>query len=295
MHQIEPEEIIHMDTRSSLPTLLSGAKLCVYCGREADTVDHTPSRCLLRKPLPSNLITLPACQKCNNAFSFEESVVRGFLTSVGSDPELVAERQAGGRLDRALRRDARLREVLNQSLQPNRNFHPDREVLTAFQRVFQKAAQGLFFGMYQRLVPAEQVRLIRVIDRRAVSPEQVIAELRPNPLVDITDQPLSEISPNSWHVREPIFIMEMVPAQGGEPERRAFRLKRDTDVEWIPFQPKVLEFAFVKHEEEGMACVLELWQTLIVAVSAPWPDDRGPLRRGRKNPFSREAPKDSVI
>lgn len=253
-------------------------------------MDHAPSRCLLRKPLPSNLITLPACQDCNGGFSFHEGVVRALLTIVGTRPELVAERQAGGRLDRALQRDVRLRGVLDQALQPNRSYQLAGELLVAFQRVLRKTAQGLFFAMYERLVPAEQVQLIRVFDQRMVSREEVVADLRPNPLVDITDEPVSEISPSSWHVREPIFIMEMRPLEGGSPSKRAFRLKRDEEPEWISFQSNVFEFAFVKREQEGIACVIELWETLIVAVAAPWPDDRGPLRRGRRNPFSRDAP-----
>ena len=278
-----------MDTRSSLPKLLSGARQCVYCGQEADTVDHSPSRCLLRKPLPSNLITLPACQNCNHGFSFHESIVHTLLTLVSSEPDLVAERQSGGRLHRALQRDAKLRKVLHQSLQPDGNYLLDGEILTAFQRVFRKAVQGLFFAMYQRLVPAELVNLIKVLNCGSETRDQVILELGPNPLEEITDQPFSAITPKSWHTRQPIFFLDLKRVEGGEPVRRVFRLKRETITEWIRFQPGILEFAFVEREDDGIACVLDLWKTLVVVVAAPWPNNRGPLRRGRKNPFSRDA------
>ena len=117
----------------------------------------------------------------------------------------------------------------------------------------------------------------------------MIDQLRPSPLVDITEEPLSEITPSSWHVRQPIIILRLQPTSGGPPIQRAFRLTRETPVEWVPFQPGIFSFAFVKCEDEGIACVLELWETLVVAVTAPWPDSRGPMRRGRKNPRSREA------
>lgn len=88
--------------------------------------------------------------QCNQSFSFDESVVRAILSLVGRHPELVAERQAGGRLDRAIQRAARLRGVLDRGFQADGNSGLTEEVLRAFQRVFRKASQGLFFGMYQR-------------------------------------------------------------------------------------------------------------------------------------------------
>ena len=45
---------------------------CIYCGKTADTVDHVPPKCFLDKPYPNNLLTLPACKKCNNNCSSDE-------------------------------------------------------------------------------------------------------------------------------------------------------------------------------------------------------------------------------
>jgi hypothetical protein len=106
-------------------------------------------------------------------------------------------------------------------------------------------------------------------------------------LEDITDEPISEISPRSWHGRQPVVIMKLQPQSGGPAENRVFRLKRETAVEWQSIQD-VFKFAFVKHETEDIVCVLNLWETLLIAVAAPWPDGRGPMRRGKKNPDSRD-------
>jgi hypothetical protein len=238
-----------------------------------------------------NLMTLPACLKCNNGFSHEEDVVRAILALVSAHPEMVAERQPNGRLSRALRRNDRLRMVIERSRQPDGNYGLTDEVLLSFQRVFTKTVQGLFFGVYGRLVEADKLRLVRVENSRLVTAEKVADELRPSPLLDITDEPLSDITPCSWHSRQPIIILTMEPGSGGPPVQRAFRLTRETPVEWVPFQPGVFSFAFVKREDQGVACVMELWQTLVVAVTAPWPDNRGPMRRGRKNPLSRDQAK----
>lgn len=46
---------------------------CVYCGnKQASTVDHVPPKCFFPKPRPSNLITVPACWRCNVALEKDE-------------------------------------------------------------------------------------------------------------------------------------------------------------------------------------------------------------------------------
>jgi hypothetical protein len=45
---------------------------CVYCGEKSNTREHCPSKCFLKKPLPTDLPTVPACKKCNNSFSSDE-------------------------------------------------------------------------------------------------------------------------------------------------------------------------------------------------------------------------------
>jgi len=50
---------------------------CVYCGATGClTRDHVPPKAIFSKPLPSNLITVPACAKCNNAASNDDEYFR---------------------------------------------------------------------------------------------------------------------------------------------------------------------------------------------------------------------------
>jgi hypothetical protein len=177
---------------------------------------------------------------------------------------------------------------LEQSRQSDGNYQLTDEVLTSMHRVFCKTVQGLFYGLYERLVESEGLKLLRIENSRFISAESVAEELRPSPLMDITDEPLSEITPGSWHSREPVVILKLQPLSGGLPVNRVLRLKRETPIEWVEFQPGVFRFAFVKQDGADAACVFELWKTLIVAMATPWPDSRGPLRRGRSNPLSRD-------
>lgn len=278
-----------MNTRSRLPEMpLFGGKRCVYCPAPATTNDHAPPRCLLRRPLPSNLLTLPACAKCNTGFSFDESVVRALLALVSTHPDLAEERGPTGRLTRALERDHKLRGVLERSRQSDGNYGLTDELLSCLERVFCKTVQGLFYGLYERLVESSGLKLLRIENSRLVSAESVTEELRPSPLTDITDEPLSEITPSSWHSREPVVILKLRPVTGGPPIDRVFRLRRESPIEWVELQPDIFRFAFVKQDGAEAACVFELWKTLIVAIATPWPDSRGPLRRGRSNSLSRE-------
>lgn len=279
-----------MNTREPISHAESGtAHACVYCGKIADTKDHAPPRCLLRRPLPSNLITFPACRKCNVEFSTHESVVLTLLAFVSPHPEMIAARQPGGKVHGALERDARLRRILDESRQADGNYALTPDVFNSFERVLFKTVQGLFFGLYNRVVATENLKLDIVDNRRSVTPDAIAQRYRPSPMEDITDQPLSAITPSSWHTREPIFIMDLKPLSGEGPmQKRIFRLKRDTPIEWVDLQPGVFRFGFVKSDGEDSACVMELWETLVVAVKAPWPGDRGPLRKGRKNPLSRD-------
>jgi hypothetical protein len=133
-----------MNTQFSRPNVPRGSKRCTCCSKAADTKDHAPPRCLLTRPLPSNLVTLPACQKCNNGFSFEERAVRAFLTLVSVHPEMVTKRQEDGWLDRACGRSLKMRKMLEESRQPNGNYAVVGDLWTSFERVFRKTAQGLF-------------------------------------------------------------------------------------------------------------------------------------------------------
>jgi hypothetical protein len=53
--------------------------LCVFCGKQARTREHSPSLAYLNKPYPLNLPTVPSCEKCNNSFSSDELYTKAFI------------------------------------------------------------------------------------------------------------------------------------------------------------------------------------------------------------------------
>ncbi len=56
-----------------------GEHYCIYCGKESDTREHVPSKAFLKEPYPTDLPVLPACRKCNNGFSDDESYTDTYI------------------------------------------------------------------------------------------------------------------------------------------------------------------------------------------------------------------------
>jgi hypothetical protein len=65
-----------------------GHKKCYLCGSTEDlTADHVPPKGFFPPPRPTNLITVPCCRSCNNAFSKDDEAVRlWFAAHIGRSP-----------------------------------------------------------------------------------------------------------------------------------------------------------------------------------------------------------------
>lgn len=82
---------------------------CLYCGKSFGTnvhtsVDHSPSKALLRAPYPTNLPTVPSCVKCNSSFSGDKQYMQVLLACV-----------LAGSTDPADQSDQRVRAALSRS------------------------------------------------------------------------------------------------------------------------------------------------------------------------------------
>lgn len=55
-------------------------RTCGYCGkRNATTMDHVVPKCVFIKPLPQNMVTIPACEKCNSEKAKYDDVIRDIV------------------------------------------------------------------------------------------------------------------------------------------------------------------------------------------------------------------------
>jgi hypothetical protein len=66
---------------------------CVYCGKEGYVTDeHTPQKNLFPSPRPSNLITVPSCEECNNKASMDNEyllVALSMRSDISEHPEVL--------------------------------------------------------------------------------------------------------------------------------------------------------------------------------------------------------------
>ena len=94
-----------MGIETSKPNL----EQCIYCdSQEKITSDHVPPRCLFLKPRP-HLITVPACENCNNSAKLDDEYFR-IVVSVGVENNLEGQRAWREGVIRTLRRSEKLRQ-----------------------------------------------------------------------------------------------------------------------------------------------------------------------------------------
>lgn len=265
---------------------------CAYCKGAYESSDHSPPKSLLIWP-PSpgaKVLTIPSCFRCNQSTSKYENLVWIVLALVGRHPILADYCSPGGKVDRAFAQDPSLQGVVEGCKNSEGYFTFTGEIYTAFDRVLRKTAQGLYYGLYGRVPALEKFKLLSIEHSHYRLPEEVISRLRKPAFRDITDEPLPTLTDRGL---QNVYVLQAVLTDpvSGEEHTISGNVFRDTgqeDVEWTVYQEGTLRFTFFQHEDGDAICVMDLWGTLISAVKAPWPNQRGVLRKGRKNPNARQ-------
>ena len=264
---------------------------CVYCNGPYESSDHSPPKCLLSwPPAPgAKVLTLPACIRCNQSTSRQESIVWIMLALVSRHPILKEYCSEGGKVDRAFAHDPSLRSIIEGCKNADGNYDLAGEVQTAFDRILRKTAQGLYYGLYDRVPPLDEFELLSIEHCNYCSGDDVVSRLRRPSFRDIAEEPMPSIGdrglPN-------VYVVEAVlknPITGeSHVVRSVLKDVRQEDVEWTIYQPETVRFTFFQDEAGDAICVMDLWGTLVAAVKAPWPNQRGTLRKGKRNPNARK-------
>lgn len=130
--------------------------LCIYCqSRPGTTRDHVPSKGLLRKPLPPNLLTVPCCNACNRGYSMDEEYFRLIIVGLlchSAD----ADQQFDGPLSRSMDRLPGLEDLMFGSLTAaSDQVLLDLDYVRVF-RIADKIARGLSFAVLGACYPAHE-------------------------------------------------------------------------------------------------------------------------------------------
>ncbi|MCY2930187.1 MAG: hypothetical protein NTV86_11965 [Planctomycetota bacterium] len=204
---------------------------------------------MLQKPYPKNLATIPACHKCNERFSEDEEVVEAVLAHVSFEEDLMRERR-GGKVARAIDRNPKLKASTEGQTDENGRFRVTKKTLGKVSRVAEKTVQGLYFRRYERMLAPQDVTVLAIEHQHQVSVDQMIKQF---------------CGPESW---------PDVTRDGKALERAALAHLGDIKVDWEDYQPGVFRFAFFKGRRSRLVCLLDLHQTLVVAVECPRPPSR---------------------
>jgi len=135
--------------------------ICAICGEaEATTRDHIPPKSIFPRPLPDDLITVPACPECNNGASTHDEIFKVQLSFGYTDPNEVTCRtmrtlEHNNRLFRMLQEECR--ELVVVDSEGNAEIHTvaqwDSE---AHDKVIERIIRGLYFHHSGNPVPADQ-------------------------------------------------------------------------------------------------------------------------------------------
>lgn len=229
---------------------------CVYCPQKGTTNDHVIPRCLLEKPYPPNLLSVPSCRTCNAGFSQDEEYFLAVMAKSGFVPSLMSKVDQDGVVDRMLQKseglDVRLQNSMSVGEDGRVYFRPDE---TRIANVSRKIAFGLYCHRY--------------------SPQNLpslhdFSALKPVHNLDNTN-----------------FIVVMA-------HNEKFQPRRWKHVQTIASpghgQIQVFDYMFVRNWVWGdfgrLFCIMRFHETIWMAVRCPHPPNRKVHKRRIAHPYS---------
>jgi len=157
---------------------------CTICGKlEATTRDHVPPEGIFSKPLPSNLITVPACNLCNNGTSIHDENFKVLLSLYCGQFNPATAGLIGSHALPTLARNQKLNRMLIRSMHPaylssssriiyERGWAADWDETSAT-IVIERTVRGLYFHHFNKILGEETECRISQLDdddlERAIS------------------------------------------------------------------------------------------------------------------------------
>ena len=122
------------------------------CGSVAITKDHIPPKGFFEQPLPSNLITVPACKKCNNGFSKDEEWFRNHILAMSFSDR--GRRLWTNKAIKALNRKSAMKfEMRNNIVKRSDGLSEIKFSQQRANPIVQKIVHGLFYHHFKQAMP----------------------------------------------------------------------------------------------------------------------------------------------
>lgn len=135
-------------------------KICAYCGQDnAKTRDHIPPKSLFDRPLPTDLITVPACEECNNGDSVSDDFFQ-FHRKL-QVPDSTEDSSIGQSISKTLDKNKRLEMELQKSAKTMVILHEhgeNEEIMLvpdnsdAHDKVVDRITRGLYYHFTKQVL-----------------------------------------------------------------------------------------------------------------------------------------------
>lgn len=143
--------------------------ICAYCGQDnATTRDHIPPKSLFARPLPTNLITVPACLQCNNGASIDDDNFQFFRKL--QVPDSTEDSPVGQSILKTLNKNRRLEIELRKSAETivvqNERGENDkilrvRDNPIAHDRVVERITRGFYYHCTKQVLSEDSFVKVR--------------------------------------------------------------------------------------------------------------------------------------
>lgn len=142
---------------------MSTSELCVICGeRVATSKDHVPPKGIFPRPFPDNLITVPACQLCNNGANQGDEQFRTYLSMTIRQDLPEAKYLWKSRSLRTLRKNKKLFRAVSEGLRKvpaytaNGNYLGEKSVFLwpahVYEPIIERIARGLYYRHFKEIL-----------------------------------------------------------------------------------------------------------------------------------------------
>jgi 5-methylcytosine-specific restriction endonuclease McrA len=162
--------------------------VCAYCGVEGPvTRDHVPPRIFFARPLPANMVTVPACERCNKGFEADDEYTRMVLAT---DFRVAAHRDVLGTMTtiaRSLgrRESHKFTDLLARSSRPTGLLTPSGAAINAWKVDWNRIEAtgrhilwGLHYAELRKRVDPNATFLVRYLPEWNPSHEGILAMVR---------------------------------------------------------------------------------------------------------------------
>lgn len=164
----------------------SEPKICIFCGKDADTRDHIPPKCIFPDPKPNDLITVPACKACNSNTKLDDEYFRWLVATASEDSDGALKIITNKILPKVKKRPAFLVQIMNNSrhvetysesgiyLGNKPAFYIEKKRV---QTVINKIVRGLYYKETKSMLPLDSLISNFSLNPKLDEPEKYVGSL----------------------------------------------------------------------------------------------------------------------